>query len=135
MNTEPEPPVARRLFPCDVLLLDAQSNKVSLINLFDRVRPPTFPSPPKPFAVYARLTDGSGEVELRVEVETLDGLQQVYARTTQVRLPDRVGSLHVRFEVGSCSFPRSGEYQVVQYADGHPVAQTRLSVLAQESRP
>ena len=131
MNAEfdPEPPLARGLFLCDVLIQDAQTNKVSLVNLFDRVRATEFPAQAKPFVVYALLTNGSGDVDLAVEVESLDGLQVVYTRTMRARFPDRLAALHVRFNVIGCIFPRSGAYQVTLYANGDPVAQTRLDVV------
>lgn len=134
MDTEAdaEPPLARGLFLCDVLIQDARTKKVSLINLFDRVRATEFPTVPKPFVVYAHLTNGSGDVELAVHVESLDGMEHVYAQFSHARFPDPVGGLHVSFNVTTCSFPAPGEYQVVLYADRSPVAQTRLSVIEEE---
>lgn len=134
MNPVPDavPPIVRGLFLCDVLIQDTQTTKVSLINLFDRLRCSDFPAEAKPFVVYALLTNGSGEVNLTAEVESLDGLQVVYTRTMRVRLPYRVAALHVRFNVVGCIFPQPGGYQVVLYANGHPIAQTRLEVVEQE---
>src|SRR5688572_23479055 len=100
----PELPVARGLFLCDLVISDAQSGKVSLINLFDRFRVPSFPSPPKPFVVYAFLADGSGEVDLTIEIEALASLEQVYSYTARIRFPDRVGATHFKFTVTDCSF-------------------------------
>jgi hypothetical protein len=105
---DPEQPVARGLFLCDLLIVDASTNKVSLINLFERVRAPSFPSPPRPFVVYAYLTDGFGEVDLAVEIESLDGLQQVYAHSARVRFPDRLGALHIGSRSGSARSPGPG---------------------------
>lgn len=125
----PELPVVRGLFLCDLVISDAQSGKVSLINLFDRFRVPSFPSPPKPCVAYAFLTDGSGEVDLTIEIEALASLEQVYSYKTRIRFPDRVGATHFKFTVTDCSFTRPGSYQVVLYANKNPIAQTRLEVV------
>src|SRR5436190_1412985 len=124
----PELPVARGLFLCDWLIVDAQTNKVSLINLFDRVRVTQFPSIPKPFVVYALLTDGFGDIEMRVDIESDDGEHLVYSKTLRVRFSDRLAPAHCRFTITSCSFPNAGGYQVVLYANGSPVAQTTVDV-------
>lgn len=127
-----EEPLARGLFLCDWLILDAQTNKVSLINLFDRVRAPSFPSSPRPFVVYACLTNGFGDIELRVDIESDDGLRLVFSQSLYVRFVDRLAAVHCKFMIGNCSFPEAGGYQVVLYADGSPIAQTRVDVLEQE---
>jgi hypothetical protein len=117
------------LFLCDLLIVEAQTQKVSLINLFERVRAQSFPSPPRPFVVYAFLTDGFGDVELMIEIEGLSRMERVYSYTTRVRFPDRVTATHFKFTVTDCSFPRPGQYQVVLYANREPIAQTRLDVI------
>jgi len=126
----PEHPVPRGLFLCDLVIVEAQTGKVSLVNTLDRFRCPVFPSVPKPFVVYAFLTDGIGDVDLTIEIEGLARLEQVYSYTTRVRFPDRVAATHFKFTVTDCSFPRPGLYQVVLYANRNPIAQTRIEVIS-----
>ena len=103
-----EPPVVRGLFLCDLVIVEAHTGKVSLVNTLDRFRCPAFPSVPHPFVVYASLTGGTDEVDLTIEVEGLKTLESVYSYTTRVRFPDRVAALHFRFTVTACSFPGPG---------------------------
>jgi hypothetical protein len=115
------------------VIVEAQTGKVSLVNTLDRFRCASFPSIPKPFVVYTFLTDGSGEVELAIEVAALSGFEQVYSYTTRIRFPDRVAATHFKFTVNDCSFPRQGLYQVALYANREPIAQTRVEVVGQEN--
>lgn len=125
-----EEPLARGLFLCDLVIVDAGTNKVSLINLFDRVRVPRFPAQLNPFVVYACLTNGFGDMDLRVEIEDEHG-EQVHTHAGRVRFSDRLAAVHCRFTIAGCSFPRAGAYQVILYAGRTPVAQTKLDVLKQ----
>jgi hypothetical protein len=131
MNPSPVPehPVTRGLFLCDLVIVESHTGKVSIINTFDRFRCVSFPSVPKPFVVYAFLTDGSGDVDLTIEIAGLSLFEQVYSHTTRVQFPDRVAATHFRFTVTDCSFPRAGTYQVVLYANREPIAQTRIEVV------
>lgn len=127
-----EPPVARGLFLCDTLIIDAQTKKVSLINLFDRVTAAEFPTSPRPFVAYTLLTGGAAEVELSLQIESVDGLHYIHEQRAVVRFANKVTAMHVRFNVNECSFPVAGVYQAVLYADREPVAQTRFDVVARE---
>ncbi len=128
----PEHPVARGLFLCDLVIQDGRSKKLTLVNIFERVRVDEFPSVPKPFAVYAWLTDGFGEVALRIEVESPDGTDIVYSQDAVARFTSRLGTLHFQFKVAHCSFPSAGMHSVVLYANGAPIAQARFEVVLLE---
>jgi hypothetical protein len=122
-----EHPVTRGLFLCDLVVVEAQTGKVSLINTLDRFRCASFP---KPFVVYAFLTDGFGDVDLTIEIAALSGLEQVDSYATRIRFPDRVAATHFKFTVTDCSFPRSGSYQAALYANREPIARTRIEVVS-----
>jgi hypothetical protein len=130
MNPVPtEPPVARGLFLCDLVILEAQSGKVSLINTFDRFRDAAG-AILKPFVVYAHLSDCAGDVVLRVAIESLADLRPVYAYESLVRFTDRFTPLHFRLNVIGCKLPAHGAYQCVLYANGEPLTRTRIEFIA-----
>ena len=125
-----ECPVARGLFLCDFALVEDKTRKVSLINLLDRFRASSFPSPPKSFVAYSLLTDGYGDVDLRFTLEDTDEGRELYEFETRIPFRDRLHTVSFLFRVREFSFPRAGVFRALLYANGNLIAQTRIEVVS-----
>ena len=63
---------------CDIAIRETQTNKVTLVGIFDRVMATDFPvTYARPIAVYARITDAQGTYDLRLELVRLEDEQTV----------------------------------------------------------
>src|SRR5580692_9923183 len=68
---QPVKPVAKMVYVCDDVVRDPQSGKVSLLNLWDTVRPPpgsVFPYCLAKVCVFAWWRGGFGKVSTHIEI-------------------------------------------------------------------
>jgi hypothetical protein len=82
-------PVALGLTLCDYLLIEEHTRKPSLIGCFTALTVPSFPSPPRPFDVYAELTDSAGRGVAELVISRLDTGEAIYRQAKTVSFPDR----------------------------------------------
>ena len=121
-------PVARGLFVCEQVIVEAGSNNVSLINCFTRRHAGTFPSAPMRFAVCSLLAGGLGAVTMRLEISRIEDTKLVYRRSMVTVFEDRVQEARFVLRLTDVIFPEPGVYSVVLFADDEWIAQTRLTV-------
>ena len=125
-------PVVLGLNLCDYVILEAETNKISLIGIFPKLRANRFPFLPSPFCVHAALTDGLGDATIDLIATRLDSGENIYARRRRVRFSSKLRELHVVFKVNNCSFPSPGTYLFTLLVDGEWVAQRRLRIYSEE---
>ncbi len=103
-----EVPTAQGLTVCELYIVDDKSKNVTLVNQFTTLKSDAFPTAPKKFALYAVLSDGSGEMPMRVEVVELVAAETVWQTVNRLRIPDRLTA--VRYAVtlaGGCRLSRT----------------------------
>src|SRR5437588_4000407 len=65
------PPKCKAILLCDQTILEAGTNKISIIGVFDNFTVAVFPAMGKPFTAFLNLTDGIGTYAVTVEVHDL----------------------------------------------------------------
>ena len=123
-------PVVVGLLVCEQAVIEANSNNVSLINCFTRLKVERFPSEPRRFTVFAALIDGFGNIALDVVIYRLDTREEIYHQSRMALFQDRLQEVRFLFRVTQCAFPVSGKYEIVLQADGQALANHLISVVA-----
>jgi hypothetical protein len=76
---------------CDQLVIDRDSGKPTVVGVFTSLVSSQFPSTPRPFDVFAMLTDGQGRVTLDLVVSRLDADERIGANSIEQNFPGRKG--------------------------------------------
>jgi hypothetical protein len=117
---------------CDLIIVEEETEKVSLIGTFTKLEVEEFPSAPKPFCVFAALTNGSGDATIDLVVTRLDTDEDLYEEGVGVHFPGKLTEVQLLFRIQDWTFPAPGWYQFVLLVDGEWVAQRRLEVSVAE---
>ena len=106
---EPIPSVIAILL-CDRIIVEAVTDKKTLIGIFERIN---VPAPAKiPLAFYARMTDAEGEYKFRVDAVSLRN-NSLVARleTSPIQIQSRLGVMELALNLPPVTFPVSGRYE------------------------
>jgi hypothetical protein len=122
-------PIAVGLFACEQVIFENRTMNCTPVNCFSLRVIEQEPSEPLSFAVLACLTNGAGEVGLKLVIERLDNLDEVFQRVATVRFSDPLEEYRCVIRVRYCVFPTSGAYQIQLLADGDLIAQRRLTIV------
>ncbi len=122
-------PVARGLILCDAVRVDPTTGNVSLENCFNQLVAKSFPASNRAFRVVAFLSDGFGELTMRVQISHLEGERTIYRREHALRFTDRVVEVRYSFQVVGCVFPQAGTYEVELFADQEQVSATAFRLV------
>lgn len=72
MNDSFETPLALAFIACDTIITDAQTGKKSLIGIFNSAGAARFPHILPQFFIFASMTNGNGDTEVRVQLSAAD---------------------------------------------------------------
>jgi hypothetical protein len=123
-------PVLQGVLVCDQAIREFGTNKVTLVGIFDVIFGAEFPLAwTRPTAVYARVTDGQGEYDLRLELVRLDDEQTIGRLEGRVTIGDRMASVDLIFPIDALRFERAGRYEFRLFAEGHHIGGTMLNVI------
>jgi hypothetical protein len=127
--------MARKPRPaCKAILLciDAfieHDGTTTIKGVFDFLRAPSIPFAEPPFFIYARLVNGTGKYAVSVEIHNLmDGTVLGETRAYEHDFPDMHTACETVFHVSKITFPRSGAYEFVIFADGAEVKRHKFEV-------
>ncbi len=121
-------PTVLGLLVCEQVVVEERSHNVTLVNCFTRRNVEAFPSERQRFAVFAALTDGLGDVEIKLVVQRLETQQEIYQESRGLRFADRLQEVRFLFRVTTCAFPAAGPYDVILFADGSELARHRIQI-------
>jgi hypothetical protein len=119
-------PTAIGLILCEKIIVEEGTRRLTLVNSFTKRVVPAFPSPPQSFLVFAALIGGIGDATMKVKIERLDSLEEVYSRSRVVHFQGRLTELQTTLQVDNCRFPVFGKYQITLLVDGDWVAHRQL---------
>jgi hypothetical protein len=125
-------PRAQGLTLCDYVIREEGTGNISLVNTFTRMRTLAFPSTPRPFCVFAALTDGQGEGNLELTVTNFHTDEEILNVRRPIRFPDRFVDVRVIIRLNQCSFPQAGVYLFTLSIDDESIAQRRIRVDSSE---
>ena len=102
---------------CDTIITEAETNKKTLVGLFDKVFSPGFPVVQR-FGIYVKLTDAQGLYQLRLDYVKRDTNTVIESiEIGGIQIDDRLGSSDVVFSIAT-GIPDNGAYEFRLYANG-----------------
>jgi hypothetical protein len=125
-------PRAQGLTLCDYVMREERTLKVSLVGTFTGIRTDEFPSTPRPFCVFAALTDGLGEGTLELTITHLASDEEILRLQRTINFPNRFMDVQVLFRLSEVSFPEEGIYLFSLSVDEDTIAQRRVRVYSNE---
>lgn len=105
----------------DLAIRDHQTNKVSLIGIFENIRAPSFPCRHEALTVYAKVTDAQGTYDFRLEVIHLDKARRIAEVPIKGEAAHRLGIGEIVVTIGGLVFPGPGLYEFRLSANGRYV--------------
>ncbi len=125
----PPTPSLTAMLVCDTTLRDAETGKVSLIGIFERIWAGAFPATHGSLSVYAKIADAEGEYAFRLELRHLRTLQVAgQVETPPMQIKDRLESQELIFRVDNLVLPAPGRYEFRLFANAHFVGQKTFEV-------
>jgi uncharacterized protein DUF6941 len=128
-------PRAQGLTLCDYVMREEGTLKVSLVGTFTGMRTDAFPFSPRPFCVFAALTDGLGQGTLELTITHLASDEEIYTLRRPIDFPNRFMDVQVLIRLSEFSFPEEGLYLFSLAVDDDTVAQRRVRVHSTTEMP
>src|SRR5438552_2682291 len=113
---------------CDQVVFEQGTQKPYLLGVFTGIAAENFPTIPRPFDVFAALTDGLGRVTMTLSVVHLDADQEIYSQSVTIRFPDPLRVVNVRIRVRRLSLEIAGTYLFTLTVDDEEIASRRVRV-------
>ena len=113
---------------CDLVITDAETNKKSLIGLFDRIETTVFPCILRDLHVYLSLTDGHGRLPVVLSCVPSDGSDALFRGQVVVEFRDPLQVVELHFVFPNARFPHAGEYRFQLCAGGSLLRDRKLLV-------
>jgi len=130
------PPYALALGICDLIHRDRGTGKRFILGCFSALHAVEFPAVHPALGVYLDLTNGRGQVAIRVQIVDTDQTGEPIAITEQsIDFSDPRMVMEMDFMFGGLTFPEPGEYRVQVFADDHFIIERRLLVHKLEKKP
>jgi hypothetical protein len=124
------PPKCKALLLCDRIIVDRDTGRPSLIDVFTDVTLPGFPGTLEPFRIFLQIADGIGDYNLSLELCDLRE-DSIIARTlvAEVSFRERPQKLDLVISVDSLPLPHEGGYDLVMFADDQEIDRQRFIAL------
>jgi hypothetical protein len=129
----PQPPEVLAMIVCDLIITDADSNKKSLIGLFDRVESAAMPCVVNELHVYLSLTDGHGALDVALACAAVDDGEELFRGQAAVEFSNPLQVVELHFVFPSAQFPRPGEYRFQFYTEGTLLRERKFFVTCTRS--
>ena len=128
-------PVLQAMLLCDQAIRDAETNRVSLVGIFDEIRGEEFPFAwARPTTVYARVTDAEGHYQIRLELVRLEDEVSVGRLDVEMTVGDRMGYGELIFNLDRLIFERPGRYEFRLFAADRYIGGVVFTVIQIEER-
>ena len=111
---------------CDLVITDVETNKKTLIGLFDRVETMALPCVVHELHAYLCLTDGHGDLD--VAIACVSGTDELFRGQTAVEFDDPLQVVELHFVFPNAHFPHPGEYRFQFLADGQLLRERKFFV-------
>jgi hypothetical protein len=132
----PATPFPLALVVCDHIWRDPYSGKVNLLGTFNAVASTNFPLVQPVLSVYVALTDGMGNVDLRLRLIDVDDAQEpIFDFQSAIHFADTRVVGELEFSRSRVSFPAPGEYRLQLFANDEFLMERRLHAVRLESPP
>ena len=113
---------------CDLVITDAETNKKSLIGLFDRIETTVLPCIVHNLHVYLSLTDGHGRLPMVLTCVPSESPEVLFRGEVVVEFQDPLQVVELHFVFPNARFPRAGEYRFQLFAAGSLLRERKFLV-------
>lgn len=121
------PPVLLSAVVCDQVIIDARTNKASIIGIFENISAPKYPARHPRLAFFFELTNGRGKTELTIKlVDVQNEDKMLWECTVREELKDIRQVVNSTFDIGGITFPHPGEYRFQIYAGTTLLGERRI---------
>jgi hypothetical protein len=121
------PPLVLAVLTADAVHRDPATGKLSILGVVNEVRAASYPATLPFLAVYLAVTDGHGEVRLRVRVvDAADGDTEVAGGTLAAAFDGPLVVAEIVLDMPGLTFPRAGEYRLQVVHGDAVLAERRL---------
>lgn len=126
-------PTVLALLLCDQVIIDSQTNKKSLIGVFDNINSVAYPASVT-LALYAKLRDAQGTYDFRVRLVSLKDESVVSdLEIKHVQIPNPLQSTELAFNMMGLQFREPGKYEFQLYSNN--VYLSRVTMEARQMMP
>ena len=134
--TSPTPKTNAMLI-CDYVITERETNKKSLIGVFENIGAATFPCTHFAMSVYIKLTDAQGGYQFRLELVDLQsdimiGKSEI---PDEVRVPSPLDAHELVFNLRGVRFLHAGNYEFRIFANDRIFGQKKLVVEQVQANP
>jgi hypothetical protein len=126
MNTIPS---VLAILLCDVIIIDQETKKTTLVGLFENLNVGAFPTMQK-VGLFARLTDMEGPYKFMLRIVRLDGDKEELMAGAEFehQANDRLANLNVALNLPGVPFTAPGRHEFQLFADGIYIGRAALAV-------
>ena len=119
MITTPTPK-ANAMLICDYVITEKDTNKKSLIGIFENIQTSKFPCTHYALCVYVKLTDARGHYRFWLELVDLQKDQSVFRTDIpdEIVIEDPLSTYQLVFNLNGLQFEHAGEYEFRIFANG-----------------
>ena len=123
------PPVALALGVCDLIYRDRGTGKRFILGCFSVIHAVEFPATHPGLGIYLDLTNGRGQVDIRVQIVDVDEEREpIWVGEQQVEFSDPRMVAESDMLIGGLTFPEPGEYRIQVFASNQFVIERRLLI-------
>ncbi len=126
---EPPIPSVLAMLLCDQIIIDAQTQKKSLIGIFDTFNAVAFPAAAN-IAVYAKLADAEGQYKFKIRVVHLKDERLLGEVSADGMIQTRLEPADVAVYLMGFAVPEPGKYEFQLFAND--VYLTRITLTARQ---
>ncbi len=121
------PPVLLSAVVCDAVIIDARTNKASIIGIFENISAPKYPARHPRLAFFFELTNGRGKTKLTIRlVDVQQEDKTLWECTVEQELKDVRQVVNSTFDISGIQFPHPGEYRFQIYAGKDLLGERRI---------
>ncbi len=132
MAAAPPPPVLLAILVCDTVIEDRDTNKKSLIGLFDRITAEGVPVQHPSLNLFISLTNGHGVAEGALRVIKSDTDEALTELSGPIEFPDPMTVVEMVFVLRDLVFPEEGEYRFQFFCNDVLLGERRFVVEVDE---
>ena len=129
-----EMPMGLALLVCDMVIQDRQTNKRSLIGLFDRLFANQFPCVHPQLSVFISLTSGRGTYQCEVRCRNSEDGTPAFSAKGPMTMNDPMQVVEMVFNMQGVRFTEPGHYWLECLVDEVPVMMRRITVTKPEKK-
>ncbi len=108
-------PSIKSFLIADMVIQEQHTNKWSAIGIFDRIYSKTFPFKQRTLALFIKLSDAEGDLNIRVEFCDENDRVLALFEGLKLRVPSRLTSVDFGIQTRDLPIPKPGKYYFKLY--------------------